>query len=116
MQEYDLSHVNKQIQKDTADAQYARQKAQEHRDRANQMHGDNDTNGAQYHEQEASRFDHKGDELENEVDQLNSIKRNLEARLAELQSERARVDRTHTDRIAQIDDEIMKVRGSDMML
>lgn len=116
MQEYDLSHVNKQIQRDTADAEFARQKAKEQRDNADQKYRENNPDGARYHEQEADRFDRKGDELENEIDQLQSVKKRLELRLAELEDERARTDRTHADRLAQINKEIAEVRGSGMML
>jgi hypothetical protein len=83
---------------------------------ADQKNRDGDASGAQYYEQEATRAEQIADELEAQIDLLQTNKVRLETRVQELLDQRAQVDRDHTDRLAQIDKELSQARGNGMML
>ena len=114
--DFDLSHINRQIQKNTADIEYARRQAQNQRMTADQKSRDGDHNGAMYYEQEANRFDREAGELEDANDQLQTAKERTERRIAELEAQRTHINADHTDRLAQIDHELTQLRGTGMML
>jgi response regulator RpfG family c-di-GMP phosphodiesterase len=114
--DFDLSHIDRQIHQDTADVDFARRQANNQRMTADQKYRDGDTNGAMYYEKEADRFERKADELEAQIDQLQTNKKRLEQRVQELLEQRSHVDREHAERIAQIDRELAQARGNGMML
>lgn len=113
---FDLSHINRQIQKNTADISYARRQVANQRIEADQKNRDGDRSAAMYHEQEATRFEHQAVALEDANEQLLTAKERIEQRIAELVSQRAHVNSDHTSRLAQIDHELAQLRGSGMML
>ena len=112
----DLSHIIKQIQKDTIDIDAARRQAQNQRLMANQRVQEGNPDGAPYYNQEAERLEQHAIELETEIDQLTAQKEQVETQITALEAQRAAVAKEHTDRIAQIDKELAQLRGSSMML
>jgi len=112
----DLSHINKQIQKYTADIDFARRQAVNQRMMADQKGREGSPDGGTYYEHEANRFEQQAEEMENEIDHLETEKERIERHIAELEAQRAHVDREHTDRLAQLDHEITQLRGSSFML
>lgn len=112
----DLSHIIKQIQKDTIDIDAARRQAQNQRLMANQRVQEGNPDGAPYYNQEAGRLEQHAIELETEIDQLTAQKEQVETQITALEAQRATVAKEHTDRIAQIDKELAQLRGSSMML
>lgn len=116
MQNFDLSHINKQIQKNTADITAARRQAQNLRMTADQHNREGDHPAATYYEQQADHFEHEAEQLEDTNDQLQTAKERAEKRIAELEAQRAHVDPQHTSRLNEIDRELSQLRGSGMML
>ena len=112
----DLHHIDKQIQQDTADIDYARRQADNQRMMADQKYKENDPSGARYYEQEADRFENKADELQNQIDQLQTTKQRINVRIGELEAQRSQISRDHTARLAEIDHELSQLRGSGMMI
>lgn len=113
---FDLSHINRQIQKNIADIDYARRQVVNQRIEADQKNRDGDHSGGAYHEHEATRFEHQAAELEDVNDQLLTAKERIEQRIAELEGQRAHVDSGHASRLTQIDHELSQLRGTGMML
>lgn len=111
----DLSHISKQIQKNTAEIDEARRQATNQRLMADQKSRDSGSD-ASYYEQQALRYDQKANDLENEIEQLTTERERLEQRISELEAQREQVSREHTDRLSQIDNELTQLRGSGMML
>ena len=114
--DFDLSHINRQIQKNTADIVAARRQAQNQRAVADQHNREGDHSAAAYYEKEATRFDHEADQLENANDQLQAAQQRTEQRIADLERQRAQVSPDHASRLAQLDKELAQLRGSGMML
>jgi len=112
----DLSHITKQIQKDTAEVKALRHQAQHQRDIANQKHQGQDPHSADYYEKEADQLEQKADTLETEIDQLESTKVRVEKRIAELEAQRSQISSDHPEHIANIDRELAQLRGSIAML
>lgn len=112
----DLSHITKQIQKNTASITEARRQAEKQRLLADQMIKEGNDGRISYYEQEATRFDQQAIDLEAEIDQLQTIKARVEKQIADLEAQRATISAEHTDRLAQIDHDIIQLRGSGMML
>jgi len=111
----DLSHISKQIQKNTAAIDEARRQAVTQRLMADQKSRDGGSD-ASYYEQQALHYDQKANDLENEIEQLNTERERVEQRISDLQSQRDQVARDHTDRLSQIDNELNQLRGSAFML
>ena len=114
--DFDLSHITKQIQKDTAEIKALRNQAQHQRDIANQKYQEEDARSGDHYEAEADRLDSRADELETNIAQLQANKERLEARIAELELKRDAIDKEHSDRLAQLNNDIVKLRGNGMML
>ena len=112
----DLSHINKQIQKDTADIDFARRQADNQRMMADQRRHEGNDPGAVYYEQEAERFDQQATDMENEMQDLAAEKERVEKRIAELEGQREDAVRNHTDQLSRIDNELAQLRGSSLML
>jgi hypothetical protein len=112
----DLSHISRSIQQNTADAEKARQQAASQRIIADQKYQDDDSDGAAYYEKEALRFEQQADELESKNEQLQADQQRLEARLNELQAQREQLERDYADRLNHLENEIVQVRGSGLML
>lgn len=111
MNDLDLSHINKQIQKNSVEIEAKRQQAQNYRMMSNQTPDNSD-----YYEKEADNLEDQAMELENELDQLQLEKERKESQLARLEEQKASVGQEHADRLARIEQEIIALRGSDMML
>ncbi len=114
--DFDLSHVTKQIQKDTAEIKALRSQAQHQQDIANQKYQEENAHSGDHYKAEADHLESRADELEGNVEQLQANKERLEARIAELEGKRSTIDKEHTDRLAQLDNDIAKLRGNGMML
>jgi TolA-binding protein len=112
----DLSHISKQIQKETAEIQSLRKQAEHQRVLTNRSLQGTATGSPQYFEKEALRLDKKAHDLENQMDQLESAKAQIEKRIAELEAQRAQIDSEHQKHLADIDAQITQLRGSAAML
>lgn len=112
----DLSHVTKQIQKDTADIDFARRQAENHRMMADQKREEGNDSAADYYEQESLRFDKQASDMEAEIEQLTTEQTRLETRIAELEGQRQEAVRNHTEKLNKIDSELANLRGSSFML
>ena len=113
---YDLSHITKQIQKETAEVKALRQQAQHQRDIASQKYQEENAHSGDHYEKEADHLELRADEFEANIEQLQASKQRLEARIAELEARRTTIDNENTDRLAQLDNDIAKLRGNGMML
>lgn len=112
----DVSHIDKQIQKDRVNIDAARAQAENERRIADQRRGEGNDTGATYYEQEADRFEQQAADLEQEVEQLEVQKERVQKRITELEDLRASIDKEHSSRLAQIDQELNDLRGSSFML
>ncbi|MGH7218153.1 MAG: hypothetical protein ACREGE_01760 [Candidatus Microsaccharimonas sp.] len=109
----DLSHITKQIQKNMAEIKASRNQAQRQWNIANQKSG---SDNAGYYEKEATRSELRADELESEIDQLETAKARIEQRITELEAQRSKISSAHQEHIADIDRQITQLRGSVTML
>ncbi len=114
--DFDVSHITKQIQKNIAEVKALRHQAQHQRDIANQKHQTPDSHSADYYEKEADQLEQKADALETENDQLESAKVRIEKRITELETQRSQMSNEHPEHIANIDRELARLRGSAAML
>ena len=112
----DLSHIDKQIQKNTVDIEAARHQAENHRMMADQKREEGSDGSAQYYEEEALRFEAQATELEGQIEQLTAEKTRVETRINELEGQRQDAVRNHTEKLSQIDHELANLRGSSFML
>ena len=111
----DLSHITKQIQRDTADADEARRKAADQRSMAAQKTSEGSSD-ASYYEIEAQRFDKKASNLEGEIRELTAERLRTEQRISELEKQRTQVTQEYNDQLLHLDNEITQLRGSGMLL
>jgi chromosome segregation ATPase len=111
----DLSHIGKQMQKDDAAAADARKAADNYRMNADQKRQDGDNNSASYYEQEADRLEQQAIDAENEKMQLQNDKDRIEKRIAELESQRIQAQQQHSDQLSRIDSELAQLRGSGLI-
>jgi|GEM_PF-2047600 len=114
--DFDLSHINKQLRNDEANLSALRREIDNKRAMANQRYREENPNGARYYEDEANRLEQNADALEDTIKQLTAKKGQFEQRIAQLQQQRTRVDRSHQDHLAEIDREITRLSGNGMML
>ena len=110
----DLSHITRQIQKDTIDAQEARREADNYRLNADQKREDGGSTA--YYENEADRLEQRATEVEEEKEQLQAEKERVEKRIGELEEQRRQAVSEHDSRLNQIDTELANLRGSSFML
>lgn len=111
MNDLDLSHINKQIQKHSVEIEAKRRQAQNYRMTSNRQPDNSD-----YYEKEADNLEDQAAALENELDQLQLEKERKEGQIARLEERKASINQENTERLAQIEKEIVTLRGSNMML
>jgi len=112
----DLTHIQRQIQKNKLDAADFRKQAQAERVRAQQKRDQGEDTGAIYHDQSAEQLEDKSEQLEREAEELTSEKSNQEARLSMLQKQRDDLENKHNSDLKALDREIEQVRGSQLSL
>lgn len=113
--QHDLSHINKQIQKNTLDIEEARRQGTNQRRMADQKSRDG-ASDASYYEQEAIREDHKANQLQEEIEQLTTERDRIHHRISELETQREQLVREHESRLSHIDTELKQLQGSGFML
>ena len=106
MAEFNITQIDRQIRKNAEDAADLRRQAQTERDRARQ------TEQADFHDNEARRLEERAEALEAENPQLESQRADAEQRANDLQQQREQINRELTDKLATIDKEIERIRGS----
>lgn len=116
MNNVDLSHINKQIQKNETEIEAKRRQADSFRQVSDQKHGDGDNGGGDYYEREADNLEEQAAELEKEIEQLKLDKERKEKRIAILEEQKASIGQESTERLARIEKELSTLRGSDFML
>lgn len=115
MNNEDLSHINKQIQKNVDDIEAKRRQADNYRMVSDQKHGTGSADG-DYYEKEADNLEEQADELETENEQLQVEKERREKRIAILEEQKASIGQESAERLRRIDQEIATLRGSELML
>ena len=117
----DIRHLTKQIENDQINADEKRKHAQQMRNNANGLYGDdsNDSNNdvarKQYLEQEASRQEREADQLEQRVKTAQAELTQKQAKVQELQKDRASKIAAHDQEIARIDQELGNLSGGAFM-
>lgn len=117
----DIRHLTKQIEHDQINADEKRKQAQQMRNNANGLYGDdsNDTNSdsarKQYLEQEAHRQEQEADQLEQRVKTAQAELTQNQAKVQALQKDRASKVAAHDQEIARIDQEIANLSGGAFM-
>ena len=112
----DLSHINKQIQRNNDNINEARHQAQNQRLMADQMREQENTNREAYYRQEVQRFENQARELEDTNEQLQNKKKETEQRISDLEDQRAQLEADYTSKLSQLDHELVQLRGSGMLL
>jgi len=112
----DLSHIDKQIQDNQANAAEARKQANNQRVVADQKRRAGDVTNAGYYEQEAVRFDQKALAFENENNDLQASRQSTQAHITELEAERNQINTDNAARLTAIDQELTRLRGTSGML
>lgn len=113
--QFDVSHVQKQIQQNEAAIIEARHQADKQRMMADQRAIEGNPNDPAYYEREADRHEQQAAGLEVENQQLLVEKERLEKRIAELESQRETISNDHADRLNEIDRQLTELRGSSFM-
>jgi chromosome segregation ATPase len=106
MADQNITQIERQIRKLMDDAADLRRQAQTERDRANQ------TDQAEYHNNQAMNLDQRADELESQVPEMESQKNTMQQRLEELRQEKERIDRETSDKLMAIEREANQISGS----
>jgi len=114
--DFDISHINRQIQKNNTDIDAARLQATNQRTMASQMSQEGNTGRAEYYQNEAQRFEQQAADLEKANQQLQDNKQQSEQKITELEKNRATLNDEFTAKLNEIDKELARIRGSGMML
>lgn len=111
----DIRHINKQIQKDQVNAEEARRRAQNERIRAQQLSSADADGRSAFHDAAAIKLEQDADELEDEALKLQQERERLEQQVADLEQERSRLIQEHDQKIGQINKDIARLRGENLM-
>ena len=112
----DLSHIIKQMQKLRLEVQAVRRQATHEWDVVNQHYKEGKIDDVRYYEQQADTLERQADDLETQIDQLETVKARIENRIKELEAVKAKTSSDHTEHLKHINEELGRLRGSQMML
>lgn len=109
----DLTHINKQMQRDDVIATDARRQADTYRMNAEQNRARGQS--PDYYEQEAARLDDQASDAEDEKNKLQAEKEQIEKQINELQTQRTQAEQEYSSKLSQIDSELARLRGSGLL-
>jgi hypothetical protein len=112
----DLSHIDRQIQKNEIDAAEHRKRADVAQATAASKQGQGTGTEGTYFEQEAYRERQKADALDADTERMKAAKADAETKLASLKQQRESEVRDHEAKIAALDREIKQVAGTSLSL
>jgi chromosome segregation ATPase len=107
-----LKYLEKEIQKAQSNAQGARQQAEAERFRASQYESEHREGDSTLHMQGAEVLEQRANEHDSELQQLEARKAQVEARIAELKTQRETLNRETLDKVMAIDKELAALQGS----
>lgn len=111
----DIRHLNKQIQKDQVRAQEARRRATTERIRAQQLSSIDADGRSAFHDAAALKLENDANDMEDEALKLQQEKERMEQQVADLEQEKSRLIQEHDQRIAQLNKDIARLRGENLM-
>lgn len=108
--EDNIRFIQKQIDKNRANAQATRRQAEVERNKANGYSGMEQQDDRNLHNNQAQQLDEKANQLEADADALEPKKAEIEARINELKAERNTINRQTLDRTVEIDKELARIQ------
>ena len=111
----DIRHINKEIQKSQDKAQDARRRAGTERIRAQQYSSMDADGRSAFHDAAAMKYERDADELDDNVLRMEEERDRLEQQVTELEQEKSRLIQDHDQQIAQINKEIARLRGENLI-
>ena len=108
--ENNLRYIQKQIDKNRAEAKAAQRLAIAERSQADSFIAENELGERDRHLMQAERYDEEADQREAEAQALEPKKAQLEARVNELKAERDTINRQALDRTIAIDRELQEIQ------